>query len=74
MGDSLECLDLPSMCHTNVLKPTRMILMVVIEVGKNTPLKITKLVVQFFLLNLQTSPISHFDRLNSGYQGNREKK
>ena len=30
VGGSLECLDLSSMCHTNVLKPTRMILMVVI--------------------------------------------
>ena len=30
VGGSLECIDLSYMCHTNVFKPTRMILMIVI--------------------------------------------
>ena len=43
VGGSLECLDLSSMCHTNVLKPTRMILMVVIEGGQKYTLEIYKI-------------------------------
>ena len=69
-----ECLDMSSMYHTDVLRCNRFILMAVLEGGKNTPLHFTKLGVLFFLLKLQTSPISHFDRQSIAQIDNSYKK